>query len=524
MTISEEKADVERSVLGELTLATAEKFEAVLSLGLNAGMFTYEGHRMVFHSIRRLFEAGVAVDMVTVRNDIGPELLSRFGGDEFLVALLNSACNAFHLEHHIGVLEKLSWRESKAEQLKQAIRQLEDSATPVDVIRNALRATFDETENDESQLPAFVNSPVSLDEFLKRNVKPEYLINRVLSKGEEMIVGAPEKTLKTCILADMAISLGSGTPFLGADQFAVKEPCRVDFMTIETGTAALQSLLARVARAKQLHPEDIGKRIKVSQELPVIANDWHMRELKKYVVGEGIESLLIDPAYLTLFGEGSKVQASNLFEMGPLLRRITEVRKETGVTFVMAHHTRKSQNKPDFFTFRRTTRDDLSQAGFSQWMRQWILPSRKAAYSHDGKHTIHLEIGGSSGHGGEYVLQVDEGKQDNGENQILTDWQTTVTPAHEYDEAARAERQEQTESQKDEMLERNVAKVLNAMKAEGIGKSLSKNTISGSSALNYSNTVKALYELKRRGEVKLDDTNPNRLKWSLTAESDKPDN
>lgn len=379
------------------------------------------------------------------------------------------------------------------------------------------------TTDDVQVLPAFVNSAIPLDDFLKRDVKPEYLINRVLSKGEEMIIGAPEKTLKTSILADMAISLGSGTPFLGYDQFAVTEPCSVCFMTIETGEAALQSLLHRITRSKGIHPEDVGEMVKVSQELPVISNKWHMRELRKYIVGEGCKAILLDPAYLTLFDEGSKVQAGNLFEMGPLLRRITELRKETGATFVMAHHTRKSQNKQDFFNFRKTNRDDLSQSGFSQWMRQWILLSRKAVYSHDGKHVIHLEIGGSSGHGGEWVLQVDESKQDNGENQLLTDWQPTVTPAREFDEAAKAAKQEDSEVKKDATLELHVVKVRNAMKGENSGKEFSKNAIAANCSLNDANTGRALYELRRRGEVVMDDTNSNRVKWSLNAEPDKPD-
>jgi len=437
---------------------------------------------------------------------------------------LESVTNTAYAVDHVKGVIRAARRRQQDELIAEAVRLRDAPTTSPDDLRSHFELMLEQDDrlsvSDAQSIPAFVKSGVRFDEFLNADVKSEYLINRVLSKGEEMIIGAPEKTLKTCIMADMAISLGSGTNFLDCEQFAVREPRRVCFMTIETGAAALQSLLGRIARSKQIHPEDIRQMVTINQELPIIANDWHMQELKKYINGEGFDAMLIDPAYLTLFDEGSKVQAGNLFEMGPLLRRITHVRKETGATFTMAHHTRKAQNRTDYWTYRKTTRDDLSQAGFSQWMRQWILPSRKAAYSHDGKHTIHLEMGGSSGHGGEYVLQVDEGKRDNGENQILTDWQTIVTPAREFDDAAKAAQEKNGESRKDETLERNVQKILKAMQVHAAGSSLAKTNVAGAAKVSNSIATTALFELLSRGQVERDGT-----KWKLVStESDKPDN
>lgn len=527
----EKKVDVERTVLGELTLAKPAEVRRVLALGLEPGMFTHAGHRIVYRAIKRLHDDGTPPDIVTVRNSLEANLES-FGGDDFLIDVLNSSVNSAHVEHHAGILLDLNEREELDEDLQRIGQQIEDLSRPVTEIRAELRTTFEKTSIAPQQLPAFVTAGVPFDEFCNGAAKPAYLIDRVLSQGEEMIIGAPEKTLKTSMMADMAVSLGTGTPFLGYEKFYVDTPCRVLFMTLETGQAALQSLCHRVVRGRQLHPSDVGKMVVINQELPVITNDWHMRELIKYVDGEGFQVVFIDPAYLTLFGEGSKVQAGNVLEMGPLLRRITQVRKETDATIAMAHHTRKNQGPLDFFKFRKTTRDDLSQSGFAQWMRQWMLVSRKAAYSHDGKHVIHLEFGGSSGHSGEYVLQVDEGKKvveeirTDGQfasNERLTDWQTIVTPAREFDDAVKAEKQEHNASKKDATLELHVGKVRNAMKAEEPGKQLSKTAIATSCNLNDSNAGKALYELRRRGEVTLNDSSPTRVKWSLKAEPDKPD-
>ena len=521
MNQREAKHEAELSVLGGLSL-NPELIDRVRLLGVDETFFSHDGHRVVFQAMMRLHAEGIPLDMVTVKDRIGKELTD-YGGEQFLVGVLESTPNAAHTEYYAQILHDLQSKELLQTQLKSVVQRLDDPATRIQDSRDELRAAVEGTTDDVQGLPAFVNSAIPLDKFLKRDVKPEYLINRVLSKGEEMIIGAPEKTLKTCILADMAISLGSGTPFLGYGQFAVTEPCRVCFMTIETGEAALQSILHRIARSKELHPEDIGEMVKVSQELPVISNNWHMRELKKCIVGEGCKALLLDPAYLTLFDEGSKVQASNLFEMGPLLRRITELRKETGATFVMAHHTRKSQNKQDFSSFRKTTRDDLSQSGFSQWMRQWILLSRRGAYLHDGKHVIHLEIGGSSGHGGEYVLQVDEGKRDNGENQIVTDWLTSVTLARDFEEIARAAKKECGESQNQQTQARRKAKALTAIRDLGAESWHSKTKIRDTAGLSGGEIRDALNELLTDGDVAVNDSKKWKPIVSTSGEPERPD-
>ena len=125
---------------------------------------------------------------------------------------------------------------------------------------------------------------------------------------------------------------------------------------------------------------------------------------------------------------------------------------------------------------------------------------------HDGKHVIHLEIGGSSGHGGEYVLQVDEGKRDNGENQIVTDWLTSVTLARDFEEIARAAKKECGESQNQQTQARRKAKALTAIRDLGAESWHSKTKIRDTAGLSGGEIRDALNELLTDGDVAVNDS------------------
>ena len=193
----------------------------------------------------------------------------------------------------------------------------------------------------------------------------------------------------------------------------------------ESGEKTINRTLKAVCQSKSLGRDDLGK-LHLGFSLPRIAIDAHCDAIREEIDSKGLKALFIDPAYLAMLsGAAPGSKSSDLFAMGPILKNYGDIGADTGCTMCLVHHTKKSSRCP------WPTLDDLSQSGFAEWARQWVLIGRRSRYVEgSGKHELNLVVGGSAGHSGRYGVQVDEGRQD---GLMVTDkiWEVNVLPIDE---------------------------------------------------------------------------------------------
>jgi AAA domain len=244
---------------------------------------------------------------------------------------------------------------------------------------------------------------LSSAEFANTQYEQRYIVENVLVAGQPCIVGGRSKTLKTSLLIDLALSIGTGTPFLG------EFPTRLSTVTLlsgESGAFTIQETARRVAYQKNINLAEAA--VSWGFELPQVANDSDLVGIYEAAKKHYSKVIIIDPAYLCLLG-GSNVQASNVFEMGPLLLKLSELGTATNSTIILCHHCKKFSENPN----DPPELEDLSMAGFAEWARQWLLTGRREPYSQgSGEHKLWLNIGGSAGHSGCYAVDVNEGRMD----------------------------------------------------------------------------------------------------------------
>lgn len=227
--------------------------------------------------------------------------------------------------------------------------------------------------------------------------------------------------MKTSVAIDLAVSLASGTKFLG--ELDVYRPRRVAVLSGESGAFTLQETARRVcaARGVSLAGLPIGWQF----DLPQLADPNDLAALGEGLAADGIEVVVVDPLYLALLAGTVDLQASNLYQMGPLLLGVARACLAAGATPVLLHHSTRPAGK----TNEPLELTDLAYSGIAEFARQWLLVSRRERYDQRGVHRLWLAAGGSCGQGGCWAADVAEGEL--GDDFTGRGWDVELRPAHE---------------------------------------------------------------------------------------------
>jgi replicative DNA helicase len=271
-------------------------------------------------------------------------------------------------------------------------------------------------------------------QFAATDYRLEWLVKRLVVKGQPGILGGPRKGLKTSIAIDLAISAGSGMPFLG--QFEIAKRCRVALMSGESGEATIKETALRVCRAKGIDLASVS--VFWGFQLPQLTQADHLGALQDALKACGAEVLILDPLYLCLLSGSDPSQASNLMAMGPIYMTLAQVCLSIGCTPILAHHFRLTRANQ----YDEPQLEDLAYSGVQEFARQWLLLGRREAYQPGtGQHKLWLSAGGSAGQSGLWAVDVDEGVT--GEDFRGRVWELKVTTATEVRQAAHDQREQE---------------------------------------------------------------------------------
>jgi|GEM_PF-973121 len=379
-----------------------------------------ETHRAVFATLRQLQAEGIpfAADPLVVLRETQRRFPAACVDTDLLSRLMDAVPDGFHATYYAQQVRDAADRRRVFHACRETLQRVQDaSVDPADLLT---RLTDLRAGRGGYQL-----QPMTSAEFLAADFRLSWLVRGVLVDGQPMVIGAPEKTLKTGVVIDLAVSLGSGTPFLNHPGFGVPMPVRVCVLSGESGGAKLRAAAEAVCQTREISLRDCD--VLWSLDLPKLADPDHLRGLRRSIESLDIRVLVIDPAYLCLMaGDTQGRAASNVFDTGSILLDLSRLGQQTGCTIIVVHHTRKPEAKSRFSPIGLS---DLSMSGFREWARQWLLMNRRCEYQGDGRHELWFDVGGSAGHCGRYVLTVDEGQLDDDFNG--REWNCRVEHASE---------------------------------------------------------------------------------------------
>lgn len=317
------------------------------------------------------------------------------------------------------------------------------------------KAEAEEDEEAEDLRSPFQPEIFGARQFAAKDFTMEWLVKRVLVAKQPCVLAAPKKGMKTSLIIDLAVSLASGTKFLG--EFDV--PCQVPVLVLsgESGGFVIKDTVNRVCGAKNILLDDLEGYFFVGFELPQLSMVAQVEALAGIIRDHEIKVVLIDPLYLCLLsGGGRRLDAANLFDMGPLLMGIAAKSLDAGATPVLVHHFRKNVAEP----YDVPEMESMAFAGIQEFARQWILLGRRQKFEPGtGLHQLWMSVGGSAGHSGAWAIDINEGVM--GEDFLGRQWNVSVKLASEcrvetteQNKAAREEKQAEAERTEQERIER----------------------------------------------------------------------
>jgi len=340
---------------------------------------------------------------------------------------------------------------------------------------------------EQAEPPLFCQV-LSNREFLEASYDLRHLVKDCLIQGQPGVVGGRSKCCKTLVALDLALSVASGTPFLG--HFEVPQPENVGFFSFESGPATLQLNFYRMALARGLSPDDIFDLpiFWQHEHRPCLSDASHIGALGELVAKHDLRLLVVDPLYLTLFGPDDAPKSGDLFFMGQRLAGLGDLSLATGATVLVLHHFRKSAIQDND---EPAGLEELSMSGVGEFVRQWILLQRRETYANDGTHQLWARIGGSAGHSGLYGLTITESDSQG------RPWSTSVERVQDVRQEIKATRESRRAADREKKDDENRRRLLEVMERFPQGET--QRTLRAAAGLSGDSFSKAILSLLEEG-------------------------
>lgn len=236
--------------------------------------------------------------------------------------------------------------------------------------------------DEEKTLPSKDLKLTTYSKFLATPLPMEkWTVDTIWSNDAHGLIAGEPKTFKSFIATDLAVSVASGTPFLGF--FEVPQTGPVILIQEENTPAMMKDRLEKIACSRQL-----GGKIKTSgrtlemispEDLPIhlmnnqgfnLTDDSHLEFLEDQIRVVKPKLVVLDPIYLMMPG----VDENSAVGLTPVLRKLLLLKQRNNCGMLIVHHYNKPRHEED-----RHPGNRISGSGvFYRWFESALYVERGA--------------------------------------------------------------------------------------------------------------------------------------------------
>lgn len=159
---------------------------------------------------------------------------------------------------------------------------------------------------------------------------PRYLVRGVWPADAYGVLAAEWKAGKTWADLDLAVSVASGTAWLGTH--VIDRPGPVLLFLGEGGARKMERRLRAICEARSVNLDLLPLRL--CFRVPHLSDRYHLAEIDAELAATPAVLVIVDPLYLAARG----AQAGQLYEMGAHLEAIQHVCQQAGCALVVVTH------------------------------------------------------------------------------------------------------------------------------------------------------------------------------------------
>jgi|GEM_PF-3535317 len=199
---------------------------------------------------------------------------------------------------------------------------------------------------------ALLESLFSLEDVMTGEFQPpEWLVHNIWQKGAYGLVSAPPKSFKSYLMMDLAVSVASGTPFLGHFTTLVDGPvmlvARED--TIESLKARVSKILASRGLLGKIRHTEKGIVFEPEKRPPIwfytgpldLGRDKDQAFMERMIATKVEPELVIFDPWYRLF---PTVNFNEAREVQPALDWLSFLARSQDTALVLVHHTKKARD------------------------------------------------------------------------------------------------------------------------------------------------------------------------------------
>lgn len=350
--IPPQSIDLEEVVIGAM-LIDKKGVDEVIDI-LKPEAFYKESHQHIFSAIKKLFEDGQPIDLLTVSDYLKKEKkLEAIGGDFYLIQLTQKVSSSAHIEYHSRIVLQKYIQRSLIQISNEIIEEAYDESTDVfDLLDSAESKLYDVTQGNINKSSETAQSLVIQAKKRIEEISNQQGLSGIPSGFDELdeltsgwqpsdliIVAARPGMGKTALTLSMArnITVERNIPvaFFSLEMSAVQLITRL--ISSET---ELSSEKLRTGKLEKYEWEQLNVKVKNLEKAPLFIDDtpslsiFDLRAKARRLASQhGIKLIVID--YLQLMTGGTSNKTGNREqEISTISRNLKALAKELNVPVI----------------------------------------------------------------------------------------------------------------------------------------------------------------------------------------------